>query len=55
MQTTGDVRAAVLPLESEATTLATSGCSGGKYSIPIPPDPFPPPHRKQSYPKLTLL
>ena len=55
MPTLGDVRAAVLPLESEATTLATSGCSGAKYSIPIPPDPIPRPHLKQSYPKLTLM
>ena len=41
MQTTGDIRAAVLPLESEGTTLATSGCWGAKYSIPIPHSPFP--------------
>ena len=50
MPTLGDVRAAVLPRQSEATTLATSAASGGKYSIPIPH-----PHLKQSDPKLMLL
>ena len=49
MLTLGDVWAVGKPLESGATTLATSSCSGGKYSIPIPH-----PHRKQSDPKLTL-
>ena len=61
MPTLDDVRAVDKLCESEGTTLATSGCEGGKYSIPhselrIANCEFslPHPHLKQSYPKLTL-
>ena len=41
MPTLGDVWAVGKPRQSEATTLATFGCSGAKYSIPIPHSPRP--------------
>ena len=39
MPTLGEVRAVGKPRQSEATTLATSGCWGAKYFIPIPHSP----------------
>ena len=42
MPTIGDVRAAVLPPESEATILGTSGGWGENDSIPHSPRPLSP-------------